>query len=65
MEMAYTADPNRLTSYSSSRDERDNKQNRKPGFKRDRRRDYKDLDEPEGPQVERTGPKQVINFLDI
>ena len=64
MEQAYYADPNKLTSYSS-RDERDNNKGRKPGFKRDRRRDYRDLDEPEGPVLERTSSKPVVNFLDI
>lgn len=65
MELAYYADPNKLTSYSNSREERDNNKGRKPGFKRDRRREYRDLDEPEGPVLERTGSKPMVNFLDI
>ena len=65
MERAYNSDPNKLTNYSNSRDDRDNNKGRRMGFKKDRRPNYRDLDEPEGPVVERTGPKQVINFLDI
>jgi hypothetical protein len=65
MEQSYYADPNKLTSFSSPREDRDGNKNRRPGFKRDRRREYRDLDEPEGPVVERTGVKPVVNFLDI
>ena len=49
MEQAYYKDSNKITSYSGPRDERDYNKPRKPGFKRERRREYRDLDEPEGP----------------
>lgn len=51
MDSAYKRDNNKLTNYPSNRDERENIKGRRPGFKKDRRREYKDLDEPEGNQT--------------
>lgn len=49
-----------------NRDERDNNKNKRPGFKRERKKDYKDLDEPDVPQYEKsTNSKKIVNFLDI
>lgn len=65
METAYLKDPKKLTNYSQNREDRDQNKMKRSGFKRDRKKDYKDLDQPEGPQTERTGPKRIVNFLDI
>lgn len=66
MEKAYLKDPKKLTNYPTNRDDRDMNKNKRPGFKRDRKKDYKDLDEPDVPQYEKTsGAKRIINFLDI
>lgn len=48
MEQSYYRDPKKITNYQINREDRDNNKGRKPNFKRDRRRDYRDLDEPEG-----------------
>jgi hypothetical protein len=37
---------------------------RRMNFRRERRREYKDFDEPEG-QSEKTNAKPLVNFLDI
>lgn len=66
MEYAYLKDPKKLTNYSTNREDRDNNKSKRPGFKRDRKRDYKDLDEPDVPHYEKnTGAKKIVNFLDI
>ena len=66
MEQLYMKDPFKIT-FSSLKDR--NQQNRKfygEGNYRSRRREYKDLDQPEGekskPQV---AGKYIVNFLDI
>ena len=69
MERLYMDDPNRIT-YSSMK-ERDDRF-KKPfnaAFRRDRKKDYRDYDEPE-PDKERTSKpagssRSVVNFLDI
>ena len=64
MEISYRKDPNKLTNYPTSREERENMKGRRT-FKKERRREYKDLDEPEGGQTERNITKPLVNFLDI
>ena len=51
MESAYKKDPNKLTNYPMSRDQRENVKGRRPGFKKGRTKEYKDLDDPEGGQT--------------
>ena len=44
METAYLKDPKKLTNYSQNREDRDQNKMKRSGFKRDRKKDYKDLD---------------------
>ena len=66
MEDAYNLDPNKVSSQPSpNRDERDGNRMRRPGgYRRGRGRDYRDLDDPEVYQAEKSTSKG-INFLDI
>ena len=65
MEEAYISDPGKVTNYQIGRDDRDSTRTRRPGgFRRGRGRDYRDLDDPEVNQNEKTTAKS-INFLDI
>lgn len=66
MEQTYYKDSKKITNHQTSREDRENNKGKRQNYKRDRRRDYRDLDEPEGgSKTERSGPKQIINFLDI
>lgn len=65
MEEAYFSDPNKITNYQISRDDRDSSRPRRPGgYRRGRGREYRDLDDPEVMQAEKANAK-AINFLDI
>lgn len=66
MEKRYFRDPKKLTNFSSSREDRDPNKSKRSGYKRDRKKQYKDLDEPDLPQYEKsTGNKRIVNFMDI
>lgn len=66
MQEAYLADPSKITSYQGNREDRENmNRNRRGGpYRRGRGRDYKDLDDPEVMQAQKSNAKS-INFLDI
>lgn len=71
MERLYLKDPFKIT--FSTLNQRDQRQRRpyvgggRDFYKRDRRRDYKDLDEPEGEKTVKAavGGRPMVNFLDI
>ena len=70
MEKLYLEDPHKIT-MASLRDRDREERFKKPyssGFRRDRKREYRDMDEPEHEKTNKpttsTG-KSMINFLDI
>lgn len=69
MEKAYMKDSHKITNYPNHhRDDRGEFRRFKGpgGFRRDnRRREFRDLDEPEGERTEKVVTKPLLNFLDI
>ena len=68
MERLYAEDPQKIT-FSALRDQNDRfKKPYTPGFRRDRKKDYRDFDEPENEKSSKSvaaGSKGMVNFLDI
>jgi hypothetical protein len=67
MERLYLKDPFKITFASlGDRDSRNRKNYGYSSFHREKRREYKDLDEPEGPKASKQiAGKSMVNFLDI
>jgi hypothetical protein len=68
MDRLYAEDPQKIT-FSAFRDQNDRfKKPYTPGFRRDRKKDYRDFDEPEHEKSSKpvsAGNKGMVNFLDI
>ncbi len=67
MEQLYLKDPFKIT-FSSLGDQRNRGRNYGAGnYRKDKRREYKDFDEPENekPAKSTFGAKMLVNFLDI